>query len=311
MSFGLQGSSSTFQMLMDMVLKGKELYAASYIDDVITFSMSWEDHIKHLDSVFEVLQAHGLTVKPTKVQLGMTELKFLGHIVGNGKKRIDESKLCVLNDIKTPRTKKDIRSFIGFVNFYRFYIPKFSEMSTPLTNLLKKSGNENVIWTPETKEAFENIKKAMCNAPVLIAPDFDKVFYLEVDSSMTATGACLFQKLDNTCRPILFISKKFSTSESKLSALERECLGLLIIVTRLKYYLLGRRFVLLMDAKPLIYLKNNISNSSKLLRWSLRLSEYDYDINHVKGVNMISSDYLSRYIDYQAHDEAHDAVSLF
>src|SRR3981189_1370692 len=96
-------------------------------------------------------------------------------------------------------------------------------------------------------------------AHVLISPDFDKTFYLEVDSSMLATGACLFQKVENTCRTILFISKKFAESESKLSALERECLGLLIVVTRLKYNLLGRRFVLLMNAKPLLYLKEKCS----------------------------------------------------
>ena len=225
MSFGLQGSSSTFQMLMDMVLKGKEHYAASYIDDVCIFSMDWEDHLKHLDSVFKVLQEHGLTVKPTKVQLGMHQLKFLGHVVGNGRKRIDESKLSVLNDIKIPRTKKDIRSFMGFINFYRHYIPAFSELSAPLTNLLRKECSEIIAWTADTSSAFEKLKHVMSHAPVLISPDFEKTFYLEVDSSMLATGACLFQKDENTCRPILFISKKFSEAETKLSALERECLG--------------------------------------------------------------------------------------
>ena len=128
-------------------------------------------------------------------------------------------------------------------------------MSAPLTNLLKKGSNEVVAWSPDTKLAFEKLKYAMSHAPVLISPDFDKTFYLEVDSSMLATGACLFQKVENTCRPILFISKKFAESESTLSALERECMGLLIVVTRLKYYILGRQFVLLMDAKPLLYLK--------------------------------------------------------
>jgi hypothetical protein len=311
MSFGLQGSSSTFQMLMDMVLAGKENFVVCYIDDVCVFSNSWEDHVRHLDLVFEALQKHGLTIKPTKVQIGLKQLKFLGHIVGNGRKRIDEDKLCVLNDIKVPRTRKDIRSFIGFINFYRYYIPEFSALCAPLTDLLKKGGPEIVNWSRETKDAFEKLKSAMVNAPVLISPDFDKTFYLEVDSSMIATGACLFQMVNNTCRPILFISKKFSESESKLSALERECLGLLIIVTKLKYYLLGRKFILLMDAKPLVYLKDQACNSSKLLRWSLRLSEFEYDISHVRGERMITSDYLSRFIDFSSEKDKADAVGLF
>jgi RNase H-like domain found in reverse transcriptase/Reverse transcriptase (RNA-dependent DNA polymerase)/Integrase zinc binding domain/Integrase core domain/SCAN domain len=311
MSFGLQGSSSTFQMLMDKVLESMEDYAVCYIDDVCIFSSSWEEHLEHLDRVFAALEEHGLTVKPSKVQLGQKQIKFLGHKVGNGARRIDDSKIHTLNDMRVPRTKKEVRSLLGFVNFYKSYIPKFSDLCIPLTSLLKKDSSEIVAWTKDTERAFKDLKSAMSCAPVLISPDFDKLFYLEVDSSMYATGACLSQMVNNVCRPILFISKKFAESETKLSALERECLGLLIIVTKLKYYLLGRRFILLMDAQPLIYLKTKSSTSAKLLRWSLRLAEYEFDISHVAGKRMITSDYLSRYIDYQNENVTGDAVSQF
>jgi hypothetical protein len=311
MSFGLQGSSSTFQLLMDQVLKGKEHFVANYIDDICVFSSEWEQHMEHLESVFEVLREHGLKIKPNKVYVGMREVKFLGHMVGNGRKRIDAEKLSVLNDIKVPRLKKDVRALLGFANFYRHYVAKFSEICLPLTELLKKSASEVVAWTPKAKSAFEELKRAMSRAPVLIAPDFEKLFYLEVDSSQYATGACLFQKDKDESRPILFISKKFSEGESKLSALERECLGILIMITKLKYYLLGRRFVLIVDAKPLIYLRDKRSQSAKLLRWSLRLAEYDFDMQHQKGTSMVTSDFLSRYIMFQGQDTVPDAVEKF
>ena len=207
-----------------------------------------------------------------------------------------------------PGCKKDVRAFLGFVNFYRYYIPRFSELSVPLTNLLKKSSTEVLAWNKDCQESLDNLKLAMTQAPVLISPNFDKIFYLEVDSYMYAAGACLFQMENNSARPILFISKKFSEGESRLSSLERECLGVLIIVTRLKYYLLGRKFILLVDAKPLVYLREGCSKSDKLLRWSLRLSEYEYEVSHVKGLNMLTSDFLSRFVEYGSAVEEGDAV---
>ena len=298
LSFGLSGGPATFQLLMDTVLAGMEAYTASFIDDICVFSNSFEEHITHLENVFMALRKAHLTAQPTKVQLAMTELKFLGHIVGGGKRAVDSDKINVLENIKTPRSKKEVRSFLGFVGFYRTFIKSFSEIAAPLTDLLKKTSNELVPWTEAANKAFHELKGALQKAPILVAPDFNKHMYVLVDSSMIAVGGVLCHKERDQLHPILFIGRKFNPTETRLSATERELLGILSVLNKLKYYLLGRKFTLLTDVRGLIFLKESVSKSAKLTRWSLMLNEYDFSIGHVPGKLFTVPDYLSRYVEF-------------
>ena len=302
LNFGLSGGPSTFQLLIDTVLAGMEEYCCAFIDDVCIFSNTFEDHLLHLENVFNALQKANLTVSPKKASICMPQLIFLGHLVGGARKAVDLDKLNILEKIPIPRTKKDVRSFLGFVGFYKSFIKDFSEIAVPLTDLLRKCSNDLVPWTEETNASFQKLKNALQCAPVLVAPDFQKKFYLMVDSSLCAVGAALCHSIHNQFQPILFIGRKFSPAETKLSASERECLGILSVVKKLKYYLIGRRFVLLTDAKCLVFLKNSVSTNSKLTRWSLLLSEFEFEVAHVPGKLFRVPDYLSRYVEYAGTD---------
>ena len=159
LSFGLLGGPSTFQLLVDTVLAGMSDFSVAFIDDICIFSNSFDDHMSHLRRVFEALKQANLTAQPTKAVIAMSELRFLGHIVGGGKRSVDAEKISILEKIKIPRTKRDIRSFLGFVGFYKTFIPSFSEIADPLTDLLKKSTNDLIPWTPLAERAFTELKK--------------------------------------------------------------------------------------------------------------------------------------------------------
>ena len=300
LNFGLSGGPSTFQLLIDTVLSGMEKYACAFIDDICIFSDTFDEHLVHLENVFNALQKANLTVSPKKASICMPELIFLGHLVGGARKAVDLEKINILEKIPIPRTKKEVRAFLGFIGFYKSFIKDYSEIAVPLTDLLKKSSNDLIPWSKETNSAFQKLKSALENAPVLIAPNYEKPFFVLIDSSLRAVGAAMCQKENDQLRPILFIGRKFSAAETKLSASERECLGILSVLRKLRYYLIGRRFTLLTDAKCLVYLKNSIGTSSKLTRWNLMLFDFEFDIAHVPGKLFTVPDYLSRYVDYAA-----------
>jgi transposase InsO family protein len=298
MSFGLCGAPATFQLLIDTVLAGMETFAVAFLDDLCVFSNTFEEHLNHLTSVFGALKSAKLTAHPTKVKLAMFELLYLGHLVGGGKRAVDTEKINVLEKIKVPRSKRDVRSFLGFVGFYKSFIKDYSEIASPLTDLLKKDSPDLIPWSSETQRAFETLKRSLQEAPVLISPDFSKEMYVLCDSSQVACGAALCHMEHGQLRPILFLGKKFSPAETRLSALERELLGILTVLNKLRFYLMGHPFYLLTDAKGLIFLKNKASINNKLTRWLLLLSEFDFKIGHVKGSQFQIPDYLSRFVEY-------------
>ena len=139
MPFGLQGAPATFQRLMDKVLRSMEDFAAAYLDDIIIFSADWRSHMLHLGKVLESLKRAGLTVKARKCQLGMSECRYLGHVVGNGVVRPQQEKLEAIQSFPVPRSKKEVRVFLGLSGYYRKFIPAYSVTATPLTNLTKRS----------------------------------------------------------------------------------------------------------------------------------------------------------------------------
>ena len=298
LSFGLSGAPSSFQLCLDIVLSGLESFAVAFLDDICIFSQSFEDHLKHLESVFKALEKARLTANPTKVNLGMKELRFLGYMVGGGKKKVDMEKVELLDKIKIPTSKKEVRSFLGFTGFFKSFVPHYSKIAAPLTDLLKKTSSELIPWSQETQKSFDLLKESLKKAPVLKSPDFEAPFYVLVDSSLVAVGGLLAQKQDGQLKPILYIGRKFNETERRLAATERECLGIISVFNKLKYYLLGRHFYLLTDAKSLTFLKTSSSSNSKLMRWGLLLAEFDFSCAHLPGAQLIIPDYLSHNVDY-------------
>ena len=209
MPFGLCGAPATFQRAMDSVLRGKGEFARAYLDDIAIFSNSWEEHLQHLETVFECLETAGFTVKLKKCQLGMSECLYLGHRIGGGVVKPEADKIEAVRNYPRPTTKKDVRAFLGLAGYYRRFIPNFAGRAKPLTDLTSKRCPDRVEWTAACQSTFEELKNALISTPVLHNPDFKRPFVLQTDASNIALGAVLAQIDDSgEEHPISYWSRK-------------------------------------------------------------------------------------------------------
>lgn len=225
MPFGLHGAPATFQRLMDRVLAGCDQYAAAYLDDVVVYSGSWQEHLRHLTDILKRLQEAGLTINTTKCSWAQMEVRYLGYLLGHGQIRPQVEKLKAIQNITRPQTKKQVRSFLGLIGWYRRFVPHFASLATPLTDLTKKSPAK-FCWTNECEEAFNSLKDLLCHEPVLQSPNFSKKFIVQVDASDVGLGAVLVQGEACDERPVLFLSRKLFERERKYSTIEKEGLAI-------------------------------------------------------------------------------------
>jgi hypothetical protein len=212
--FGLHGAPATFQRLMDQVLRGCEEWSAAYLDDVVIYSTTWEDHLLHLEKTLSKIQEAGLILNVAKCEWAKSETNYLGYHLGNGELRPQVDKVEAVRRSPRPRTKKEVRSFLGLVGWYRRFIPNFSTTAVPLTNLLCKSVKNPITWTEECESAFNILKTQMCSWPVLKSPDFTKEFVVQVDASAVGIGAVLAQGDAGEERPIAYLSRKLLPRET-------------------------------------------------------------------------------------------------
>ena len=295
MPFGMVNSGATFVRLMKIILEGLEDFSDAFIDDVIIFSDSFHEHLDHLKQVLLSFRRANVTAKPSKTLLGFRELEFLAHKVGNGAVHPTEEKIDAINRIVPPTTKKQVRSFIGTMNFYRRFIPHFSEIALPLTDLTTKDKSNKVKWLQDHQIAFDKLKQCITQYPVLRSPNFDKVFYLQTDASDRGIGAVLLQEDCGIRHPVMYISKKLNPAEEAYITIEKECFAIVKSVQKLREYLLGTEFVIECDHFPLQWLNNAKDNNMRLLRWSLLLQEYRFRIHHIPGVKNAVADLLSKF----------------
>ncbi|RXN24948.1 hypothetical protein ROHU_005997 [Labeo rohita] len=294
--FGLHGAPATFQRLMDQVLAGCEQYAAAYLDDVVIYSGTWQEHLRHLDDILKRLQEAGLTINTTKCSWAQEEVKYLGYLLGHGQIRPQVEKLKAIRNIARPQTKRQVRSFLGLIGWYHRFIPHFASLATPLTDLTKKSP---FFWTNECEEAFNSLKDLLCQEPVLQSPNFSKRFIVQVDASDVGLGAVLVQGKGDEERPVLFLSRKLFERERKYSTFEKEGLAIKWAVDSLRYYLLGREFTLRTDHRALKWMQTMQNSNSRILRWCLTLQPYVFTIEHCPGKKNFIADYLSRLPDLE------------
>ena len=296
MPFGMVNSSATFQRLVDEVLRDCNSFCRQYIDDIAIFSNSWQEHLVHVDTVLTKLQEAGLTVKPSKCIFACQQVTYLGHTVGNGQIKPNIDKVKAVLQFPKPITKKDVRSFLGLTGYYRKFVSHYEDIARPLIDLTKKKEPNNVKWSLQCESAFKQLKDYLSTDPILKAPDFSKPFFLQTDASKKGIGAVLGQ-LDDQLRehPVIYLSRQLKSSESNYSVSEQECLAIVWSVKKLRYYLLGRKFSVITDHKALQWLDNTKLTNSRLMRWSLILQEFNFDIQYRKGVANTNADSLSRY----------------
>ena len=294
MPFGMKNSPATFQRLINKVISGLENCEA-YIDDVIIYSDTFEDHLQRIRAFFNRLSDAKLTVNLAKSEFCHATLTFLGHVVGQGQVKPICAKVEAISVFPVPSCKRQLMRFLGMAGYYRKFCNNFSVIAEPLTNLLKKG--TKFIWNDSCQFAFDKLKAILMSTPVLLAPNFDKAFKLAVDASDIGAGAVLIQEDDNGVdHPVCYFSKKFNKHQKNYSTIEKECLALVLAIQHFEVYLTSSQtpIVVFSDHNPLSFLHKLKNRNQRLLRWSLMLQEYNLDIKHIKGKDNIIPDALSR-----------------
>lgn len=295
MPFGLKNAPFFFSKLMAEILQGCDEFAVPYLDDIAVYTEDWESHVKALREVLSRLKRANLKVKPTKCHFAQARVQYLGHVVGSGVRSPAEAKIQCVKEFPQPTTKKQMRAFLGLTGYYSRYVKDYATIATPLTDTLKgKNKQEKIKWSPECEDAFTRLKGSLTKFPVLHAPDFTREFLIQCDASDSAIGVVLTQIFDGEEHPIVFLSRKFSPAERNYSTIERECAAIVFAVRKLHFYLDGSKFRIISDHRPLRWLKTNSGSNSRILRWSLILQPYNYEIEHRAGNLNQNADTLSR-----------------
>jgi len=293
MPFGLKNAPATFQRLMDNVLsglQGNELFV--YMDDIVIYARSLKEHEVKFNRLMARLREANLKLQPDKCEFLRKEVAYLGHIISEEGVKPDPHKIKAVINFPAPRNPKNIKQFLGLVGYYRRFIPQFSKIAKPLTDLLKK--NRPFKWELSQTNAFNILRESLCSEPILQYPDFTQPFILTTDASGYAIGGVLSQGKIGKDLPISYVSRILNKAEQNYSTIEKECLAIVYCTNHFRPYLYGRKFTIVTDHKPLVWLHSIKDPSSRLWKWRTKLAEYDYDIQYKKGSLNNNADALSR-----------------
>ena len=293
MPFGLQNACATHGRMMRQVLDGME-QTDNFVDDVLSFTEGWQSHLKELQELFHRVCQAGLTVKPLKCFFGYDTIEYVGHIIGQGQIRTMEDKVSRIVNSQAPKTKTQLRAFLGISGYYRRFVPSYSMIAAPLTDLLRKGAPNNLEWGHAQDDAFRQLKAVLSSEPVLRLPDCSKQFVVRTDASDLGIGAMLPQEHEDGIFPVMYLSRKLNTAERNYSVIERECLAIVWAISKLQMYLYGRSFVLQTDHRPLLYLDQAKLANPRIMRWALALQPYRYRTESIRGTDNVGADYLSR-----------------
>ena len=293
MPFGLNGAPAVFQELMNIVLQGCEDFAIAYLDDILIFSKTHQEHLKHLQVVFNKLREHGLKLKLKKCAFFQEETEYLGYIISKDGVKPDPKKVEVIRKLPEPKTVKEIRGFIGMCSYYRKLVPNFSKIAEPLIQLTKKYARFK--WTEECQKAFDFLKDSLTVVPFLAYPDTNKPYVLYTDASNTCIGACLTQKTDQgEEKPIYFLSHKLSPTQTRWSTIEKEGFAIHYALQKLDHYLHNAQFIIKTDHRPLKYILDSPMQNKKIQLWALSIAGYNCKVEYIKGKENHCADLLSR-----------------
>lgn len=308
MPMGLKNSPSTFQRVMDNVLRDlQNVVCLVYLDDIIVFSVSLQEHMVNLEKVFKRLRESNFKIQMDKSEFLKLETAYLGHIISKDGIKPNPDKITAIQKFPIPKTATEIKRFLGLLGYYRKFIPDFARITKPMTQCLKK-GSKITYNEVDYINCFETCKTLLTNDPILQYPDFDKDFILTTDASNYAIGAVLSQGTIGSDKPIAFASRTLNTSEINYSTIEKELLAIVWSTKYFRPYLFGRKFKVVTDHKPLQWVMNLKEPNSRLTRWRLKLSEYNFTTVYKQGKHNTNADALSR-IEINNEDTSSIAVN--
>lgn len=292
--FGLCISGAEFQKAMDRVLGHlTEEFVTIYVDDILITSPSLEEHYEHIQRVLTKFMEHNVTVNLEKCQFFKSEAAFLGHIISNQGIKMDNKKIKTIQDFKAPSNKKELQSFLGFLNFYRRFIEKFAHTIEPLIELVRK--DKKWCWDEHHQRAFEEAKSVFLQEVVIAFPDFSQPFYLNTDASTAAIGGELFQHINGHRHTLGYVSRTLKPAETRYTTTEQEALAIVYCCAKFRQYIIGHKVIAQTDHHALTFIRQCRLTSGRLTRWSLALQEYDLSIEYIPGKLNIAADTLTRY----------------
>lgn len=295
--FGLTNAPATFQRAIDMILSGvKWKTCLVYLDNIIVFSTSPEEHLAHLNEIFGLLARAGVSLKASTCFLFHEEVEYLGHIVSRGHLRVNEKNLVGLRKARTPRIKKDLRSFLGMCNVYRRFVKDYAKVARPLLALTSsKIPDPLPPFTGEQMEAFKDLKDRLTHTPILALPRPTGHYIVDTDASATQVGCVLLQEQeDRAYKPVRYWSRVLTSSERNYSTKERECLAVIWALFLLRPYLQGTRLVVRTDRTALKWMLHMDGAHGRLARWRVRLAEFNYTVESRPGQHHRAADVMSR-----------------
>jgi hypothetical protein len=244
-----------------------------FFDDILVYNTTWKDHLKHQESVLQVLEQNTLYVKLSKCAFGVEEIEYLGHVVSGRGVAMEATKIEAVTKWPTPTNLKQLGGFLGLTGYYRRFIKSYAKIATPLTDLLRRYA---FCWNSTTQQTFEELQRTVTSAPVLALPNFQHTFVLETDASGIGVGAVLAPR------------------NQKKSAYVREMLAIFEAISKFRHYLLGCKFIIRTDKKSLRSLMDQSLQTPEQQEWLHKVLGYDFVIEYKPGKANIAADSLSR-----------------
>ena len=306
MPFGLTNAPATFQSFMNDIFRDLlDHFVVIYLDDILIYSDTPEQHTDHVTQVLERLRSHQLYAKAEKCEFDKQQCQFLGFVISKDGVKMDDSKVKAVLEWPAPTTVKQLQAFLGFANFYRRFIPRFSRTCVPLTRLLKKGSTFS--FGPQHQQSFETLKNSFRSAPVLGHFDPAKPITLETDASDFAIAGIISQPgSDGQLYPIAFHSRKMQPAECNYEIYDKELLAIVDSFKIWRHYLEGNPhpIEIFCDHKNLEYFRTTKILSRRQVRWSLVLNSYQYNFNFRPGKKNTKVDAFTRRHDYSEGDNA-------
>lgn len=292
MPFGLCNAPSTFSRVMNLVLKGLNWKVMlAFLDDILILRNTFQAHVQNLRSIFERFRLFGLKLKPKKCELFKLEVKFLGRTISKRGIEIGPGYVETVTSLPVPKNTKEVENFCGFANYHRNFIKDFAKLATPLYAI---TGKRQFHWGEEQQSAFEKVKLALTNAPVLVIPNLEDTFILDTDASDQAIGAVLSQVQNKHERVIAYASSALTQEQKRYCTTRKELLAVVKFTRQFRHYLLGRPFLVRSDHSSLRWIMNFKNPNHQLARWLEELRQYVFEVQYRPGSKHCNADALSR-----------------
>ena len=297
MPFGLTNAPATFSTLMQNIFHPYlDRFVISFLDDILIYSQTEEEHVQHVEKALEVLAREKLYAKKSKCEFAQKAVSFLGHKISEDGLSVEQDKVAAIRDWPECKSVEEVRSFLGLAGFYRRFVANFSHKAHALTELTatKKVKWE---WGERQRQAMEEIKKAVSEAPVLISPDAAFPFVISTDASGYAVGAVLQQDQGKGLQPIAYMSKKHLPAERNYPVGEQEQLAIITALKEWRHLVQGSKCTILTDNRALVYLQTQKELSGRQVRWAEVMAQFDLTIEYRPGKDNKVADALSRRAD--------------